>query len=284
MAYEWNDNSIVDLLNKASRAHAEGRVHRGSDSDSVCRSGFVGRSFESWADCANKTNEPWLEGLTVIEELMSRIRHESLPTPTSRRRKMRFGEQGDEIDFDRLRAGDEKYWHEAFRENVRAPQTLTLFCNVAASYNVGSRDVFYRGAVGIVLADLLSQAGFSVELYLVSASSGAFRSGDDLIQTVCLKKAEAPVDTATIANAMSGWFLRSVIFQSRYADPTKKPSSNLGHPMHIHAGMPELTNIAGPNSTTVAIDGIWNLHAAVELVRGVLALLRAESQQEQSSN
>ena len=38
-------------------------------------------------------------------------------------------------------------------------------------------------------------------------------------QAVCLKRADQPVDIATLTNAVSGWCYRTLFFQDRAAEP-----------------------------------------------------------------
>jgi hypothetical protein len=270
-------SAIGELISDAGRAHAEGRVHRGSDSHGVCRAGFVGRPFESWADCAGKANQTWTEGVTILEALLDQLAHVKLPEPSSRARKIHFSENGgDEIDLDRLQAGDSAYWRETHRENVKAPQTVSIFCNIAAPAFIGSRHLFWRGACGIALADLLGKAGFTTELYLVDYTSHAFRSGYDLFQCTTLKTAGQPLDKATIVNAMSGWFFRSVGFQARHATKGQVPKDNLGYAQHLDGNNPELKGIAGPGSTVIAIDGIFDMGRAIDRIEEAVRELGAE--------
>ncbi|MHB1422633.1 MAG: DUF7192 family protein [Gemmataceae bacterium] len=122
-----------------------------------------------------------------------------------------------------------------------------------------SADALWRGAVAIILADLLEACGYRVELWAVNYCTRAYRDGSSAFQAVRLKASESPVDIASLVNGIAGWFYRTVVFQSYYV-PTEKVLRTLGHCQTIRDNEPLIQELAG-NARILTIDGVWDRDA-----------------------
>ena len=142
--YERTWETVHEMMRDADAAYRSGRQH-GDFSDSR----FVGREFASWEDVLAKANGEWAEGLAIIRGMQDQIerRVAELPPPADRRRRRKWSDEGDEIDNDRLRSGQE-FWSKCERQSVAGPQTVTLFVGVTTSAYRSWQDVLWRGGRG----------------------------------------------------------------------------------------------------------------------------------------
>jgi hypothetical protein len=252
-------DGLAGMVDFADRGVGAGRVH-----DCVAhpgtRSKFIGRRFADWAAVKAALDQPWADGLDEVQWMLFELRQVALPPVTCQKRLPRFADQGDEVDYDRLRGGQD-CWRTMRRESAAGPKT---FCVVAAMTTPGNKpslDVLWRGAVAIVLADLLEAQGHRVELWAAHRTGRAYRDGSDNFQAACLKRADEPVDIATLTNAVSGWCYRTVWFQDMASEPRSTTTSGLGHCVAISERDPAVQDLAG-GADLIVIDGIWTKDAA----------------------
>jgi hypothetical protein len=261
-------DSIQEMVEACDAAHKAGRSHGGFD-----RQHFIGRAITDWNDVVTKVGEYWPEGLDLVQEMLFELRNVTgQARPRSRVRRGRWSaDDGDEIDVDRLRAGQE-CWRQMVREEHVAPQTLCLVFSLCTPAKRKSAEVLWRGAVAIILADLLEACGYRVELWAVNYCTSGYRDGSSAFQAVRLKASESPVDIATLVNGIAGWFYRTVVFQSYHVEKLK-PNKGLGHCMSISADLPLVRELAG-NARVLTIDGVWDRSAAEAKVQEVMSSLR----------
>lgn len=184
------------------------------------RESFIGRDLAGWEAAYQAAREPWAEGLDVLDRMLRDLDEATLPKPTSRRRRTRFAEDdGDELDYDRLRSG-RAFWRTSRRQNTRGPATITILVDVGANCSTNHLDILWRGAAAVAMTEKLEAAGYRVELWLVDRSVGVWRKSSnnrfdrDGVTAVCLKRPGDPLDTSTLISAVSGWFYRSVMFRA----------------------------------------------------------------------
>lgn len=244
-----------------------------ADAGGVTREYFIGRKFNNWQDVADASNGVWEEGMKIIQDMINQILNEGreLPAPRDRRRKRRFNDDtGDSVDYDRLRSGQSDYWEECSRQQVQGPQTVTLITNIGGNCNLKPTELLWRGAASIVIADYLERNGYRVELYAVWTSSALFQTQEDYAFSMCCKQAQDPVDVAAMINVLSGWFYRTVIFQSPY-NCKPMPKQDLGFSKSISKeGTPVLAEIVKENIRAIVVDHVWDKDRAIALVQKVI--------------
>lgn len=266
-------DSVEALTAAADQAWESGRQHP-RDWDSETR--FVGRSFSDWKAAKAAAGQTWEEGIRMLEDLMQEIEQFDLPTPKSRRRKAEWNEDGgDDLDLDRLRAG-QAYWRRIEPRETTGTPTIAIISDLSTSCNKKARDILWRGLVSLILANRLEEAGYRVELWAVNNVSHGYRDNTASMTAVQLKRADQPLDMATLINALSGWFFRTVVFQEYYTQPAI-PCGSLGTPSYLLPA--DLKEIAG-NATTIEVSQIWDRTAALAKIRKELAAYCGAAQQQ----
>lgn len=140
--------------------------------------------IKSMQDVLRLTREGWGEGAQRALALSESLKRE-LPAPKSRRRRGEWGDEGDELDRDRLTNGDlEHAWRRTRRVVRSGLQVVTVVAPFGVPGSWNQEQLFWTGAAMIVLADILDDAGFTLEL--VAASPTVMTAGD--ILTVCQLK------------------------------------------------------------------------------------------------
>src|SRR5439155_9465989 len=125
-------------------------------------------------------------------------------------------DDGDEVDYDRLRSGQE-FWRASRREFCSGSPIVSVFFNIATPASREPEEILWRGAAALVLANLLEATGYRVELWAAQyCTRCSYEDGAGVFTAVCLKRSEQPLDLATLVNAVSGWFYRTLFFQAYY--------------------------------------------------------------------
>jgi hypothetical protein len=253
-------DGLTGMVEHADRGVREGRV--GSTASSpASRRDFIGRKFADWSAIKASLDQPWQDGLDEVQWMLFELRKVALPPVQCQKRRQRFSDEGDEVDHDRLRSGQD-YWRSMRRESATGPKTFCIIAAMTTPANKDSMDVLWRGAVAVVLADLLEEQGHRVELWACHRTRKAYRNGADNFQAACLKRTDEPVDIATLTNAVSGWCYRTVWFQDMESEPRSKTTAGLGHCLTISEYDAHVKELAG-GADLIVIDGIWNKDAAL---------------------
>jgi hypothetical protein len=232
---------------------------------------FIGRQFNGWSDLLSKANANWPEGQEIIARMLEEMAGCELPASASVRRKARWAEDGDELDKDRLRAGQQDCWRAMARQSCRQPRTLSIVVNVVTPYSRESQEAMWRGVAGAVLANILEQAGYRVEFWAVQYGNNAYGDGLDTLQAVCVKRADQPLDLPTLVNTISGWFYRTLFFQSYHTDALE-PDAGYAFARTITENSECVRELTG-NGQAVVIDAIWDRAGAIEKVCQVIEQL-----------
>jgi hypothetical protein len=225
------------------------------------RSDFIGRRFADWSAVKAAMSEPWPEGLDEVQWMLHELRNVSLPPVQCQKRRPRFRDEGDEVDHDRLRSGQE-YWRSVRRESTTGAKTFCIVAAMTTPAGADSMDVLWRGAVAIVLADLLEDQGHRVELWACHRTSRAYKSGAGNFQAVSLKRADEPVDISTLTNAVSGWCYRTLWFQDMASETRSKVTGGLGHCCSVSQHDSSVKELAS-GAELIVVDDVWNKTAAL---------------------
>jgi len=244
---------------------------------SAFKAKFTGRAFSDWSEVYQAAREPWPEGQQIVERMLAAVADAKLPKPVSRRRRPRFNENdGDEVDYDRLRTG-RAFWRETRRQNTRGPQTVTVIIDVNAAAGVSHTDILWRGAAAISLTQMIEAADYRVELWVVHCADEAYgptkahphKTGH--CTAIRLKRPGDRLDTATFVSAVSGWFYRSLLFRAKAID--QRPRKGLGRPRcPMDRELDELSR----DPQRIVISGTYNEYGAARLMREALRKLRGE--------
>jgi hypothetical protein len=216
---------------------------------------------DDWADVEKAIGTPWLHGLRVIQDMRKELAKLKLPQPLSVRRVPSFSsDRGDEIDYDRLRSGQD-FWRTCSREDARGPKLVTVLTDVTTSAYVDSEEILWRGAAALAMTDVLERQGYRVELWgFHHVSDDGYTDGSGLFGAVKFKDAGKPLNVTALACGVSGWFYRSVFFQSYYL-AKNTPTSGLGHV--AHGLYPWQRDLITTEENPVVLMDVWSKESAV---------------------
>ncbi len=248
---EWTDASsgssnFCQLFHFDSTAHLVEEVEK-NVKDGTWRSGKDGENYMegdgdwTWGSLENYENTKLhLDKCMMTERVTQRLdelRVQLLNKPeikmmaernNSLKRKRIYAESGSELDIDRVMCADPMHWQtitKSSRTNV-----VRLSINYAVSSGNGEETFSELCALGIVAADMLSRAGFSVE---ITALGSAYRITDGVHEggiSVMLKRAEEQIDLSRIACIGIPGFFRCFTFITYINMLKGNVSSGLGSP------------------------------------------------------
>lgn len=205
--------SPLDMARAGVHEHNTRKDKRYTTGNMVKSSGWLTRPIESANDYATLFSGTNPVARKKIEEEVARIRREEdIPTPEEVRRVPAWEEDEGEIDMDRAFNGDET----CFRNRRKAKRVTTK--NVVIVYNawvncgVRERDAMKVGAGVAAAIEILEEAGYSVELWVVCAATGATKDGDDMYSGCRVKESGEPLNTDTMSNCFSPDFIRVPAF------------------------------------------------------------------------
>lgn|SRR5574337_186059 len=142
----------------------------------------------------------WPEGAKRLAELRTDV----LNAPRSIKRARVRSDQGDTLDIHAVYRSDLQHaWERTQREPRAAPRVVRLVPVVTGVNQQEPEQFFWRGAAIAKLADLLTEAGYAVEVQAAVISPKACeqrdRTGWQAGHTVMLKQSTAPLDLSNLA-------------------------------------------------------------------------------------
>ena len=228
--------------------------------------------------CAAALVKGYPEGEAKIDRLHDGLAAH-LPRAIGIGRTLRRGDNGDMLDIHAVNRGDiGRAWLKRQRELKRGKSALQLCVDVGGNSDKSADQLTWRGVAGICLSEIMSKAGYSVELVACFAIDGPCdRNQDNAVISVVVKPAGIVADRGLLAASLclTGFF-RTLGFAAicRAADSVdKEVNDGLGH--HLNAdGMlpvnPRMTQVIVPSS-------IYNEATAREWIKQTILLLQAGS-------
>jgi hypothetical protein len=176
---------------------------------------------ENLTELRRRVNEGWPEGV----ELINRLQDTELAPPQSTKRVRVRADQGDALDIHAVYRGHlDTAWEKTRRQHRRAPTVVRIVAMIAGHHMQDPEQFFYRGAAAAKLTDMLTEAGYSVEVLTacVAESIGDGRTKPDYCHTMVLKQSNAPLDLSNIAAVLcQQGFVRYFMFRSFSCCETK---------------------------------------------------------------
>lgn len=128
------------------------------------------------------------------------------------KKKRVFSEDGAELDIDRVMCGDPMHWTR-LTKGAQKP-VVRIGANINGNAGEGEQRFIGVAAAAAVISDLVSRAGFSVEVYSCSTSQ---TDGARCYASLCckIKQAEQPLDINRICSAGLPIILRHFSFTVR---------------------------------------------------------------------
>lgn len=161
------------------------------------------RSAQDWIGApnaniaANRVVNGWPEG---AEEVFKRMADLDVPVPSSIRRKINRSDQGDELDIHSVYRGDlDHAWTSRRRKHSRSKMTVRIVTRSNQQRGITSDQVFWRGAAVVKLSDMLTEAGYNVEILCAIAARNLDHQDVKFLVTFPLKGASDPLDCEQLA-------------------------------------------------------------------------------------
>ena len=233
------------------------------------RPSYTFHGVQSLEELEGYLDKGWPEGESLARSTLKAL---SIPrTKTVRRRKTR-GDFGDHLDIQRVYAGSlDTAWERTERTYAEGGlgRHVTLLVNIGALAMRHKSDLFWRGAVTMVLADELEKAGRRCEVIAYSWSNGAFHDGSSALTGVRVKEFDQPLETQKLITVTGhAGFVRWYVFRNRYL--------NRSTVLHRHCGrtvdeVPDYKLLNIPASRNVIpINNVYSLGEAEKLLQQVL--------------
>lgn len=245
------------------------KTHAGLMTFGLEEADWIGRRFGSWDEVTKAVDGTWQQGVDRIEELAAIIGREQLPRPTViKRRRVWNDSAGADVCIDRYRAGD-PFRREPHRVRTPGPRVVTILTQCGQNCNMSSDSLFWRGALAVVLSRMVEDAGYRAEIKAFTQAESTWSDGTNMLSPVVLKGAADHLDIASLANATSGWFFRTVTFAS-WLTPGKSLSYGLGRQKEL---TPEASAYMAGNAWRWEVTRVYDQTSAVALARKLLAEL-----------
>ena len=156
------------------------------------------------ADAVAAMTSYYEAGDAIIKRVEKAALNITLPPKMDTRRRRVRGDQGDELDIHAVwRGQSDTAWSRMGKRQVTAPPMVSIVINSIIQYEQDKDVISYRGAVGVVLCQLLERFGYRVRL-IVARGGEAFTSGgpdEKFSCRVIVKDYGKPLDRETVACA-----------------------------------------------------------------------------------
>jgi hypothetical protein len=230
---------------------------------------------DSWYDgCSTKEvhtivkEQRWAKGLKRLEQHLSDLTVEV--TPVKVRRTKRWTDQGDVLDIHKVYSGQlDRAWQRSTRAPHTGPQNVRILSQSNISAATSGTVIFWRGAAVVKLTDLLTQAGFNVQVEYGDFVSDLTNNDSAYGSFTVLKPYLAPLDiNALVATTCFAGYSRCYNFQMRCGVP-ETVNGGLGYPCEHTAIMPQEEN------AIACSHSVSDLHSARAWIEEQIAKLQS---------
>lgn len=257
---------------------------------------WLGIDINSADELREMCAEKWSDSIVMFEGLREEVAGITIPPPKSKKKKKEYSDQeGEEIDIDKFTQGEENFWIRSGRESIKGPQEVVLVIEASIPGNVEIKAGMWRGVAGVVLADILEEHGYTVEMQLIDYCTRPYDSDSyknlspELVtelqgirffaNELVIKKSGDPLNIATLMNTLSTWYFRTVMLQSMdelLVDDNGQifVAASKGRGGHTQlSGMSselkkELVRYGWSNVRV--IENIWSKDKAIQKIKGIL--------------
>lgn len=154
------------------------------------------------ADAVEKLTAPYEAGAAIISRIEKAASNIKLPPKMDTRRRRVRGDQGDELDIHAvLRGQSATAWSRMGKREVTSPPMVSIVINSIIQADNEKTVISYRGAVGIVLCQLLERFGYRVRLVVARGGVTASRTKEKFSCRTTIKDYGKPLDRETVACA-----------------------------------------------------------------------------------
>lgn len=231
--------------------------------------------------------EGWPEGTKRTIKALGSITDSSVGLLSTRRR-LRWQDEGDDIDITRVYSGDlDRAWLGTNREQRYDPThgMLTIICNISANGSREANEFFWRGAAALALAHAAEASGRRVEIlaYRWSASAygakGMFQSRDYPSVGLWLHVKHAghwiSVDRIAAALCLAGTMRHGFFYRQ---ECSRHAASDFHGRSQIHPPPMDFLPFKVQPESCIVVTDIWTQDQADAFLRETVANLRGEGQ------
>lgn len=152
-------------------------------------------------EAADRVRKGWPEGAARIYENLAAL---DVPAPVSVKRRLVRGAQGDELDIHSIYRGDlDHAWSSRRRKQTRSKLTVRIVAQTNMLSNVTADEMFWRGAAIVKLCDVLTEAGYGVEILGAVPCGKIYGVFQDFLCTYPIKHSSDPIDCDQVAGVVA---------------------------------------------------------------------------------
>lgn len=214
-------DEMISKINKGKSEYGwDGKGH--NYNRQYWHSGCIG----NWMYGAHKTYDATLTALQrgevcpqylkFIGDLQSKLTEnpeieQLMLTAKTFKRKRVYADQGDELDINRLMSGEVEHWEKSTKGKKNT--LIRLAFNIDGTGSKTEEDFMIMASTAAVISNILSIAGFAVQLTFCHTSNGVSTQTKYNAISVCVKQAHEQIDMERICSVGCTGFFRGWIFQ-----------------------------------------------------------------------
>lgn len=234
--------------------------------------------IRSCKDAENILKAGWAEGAAKALRIKEKLEG-NVPRAKSRRRKQIWSGEGESLDVDRALMGQwDSAWRSTRREMIDGSNTcVTLQAAWGGNCTRTSEELFWSGAVMLVLSDLLEMAGYSTGINAVMKNN-EYNYGKLAVYYVTIKEHGEPLRP----DALAGVICHAGIFRTYGFRTVCNAPWNVGAGLGHMAdwGMVDAcysTANYKEDNTVIRINDCYNEKAALEEIKRILASIQGNN-------
>jgi hypothetical protein len=169
----------------------------------------------------------WADGVDRMMQAFGQINADV--TPTCIKRVIVRGDHGDELDIHRVNSGSlGDAWTRRKRMRRASPSIVKIGVSANMSYRTKADEMFWRGAAALRLADILTAAGYAVEIEMFQRAKNTYADDIGSDNTVTIKHSSDQLDVQAVASTIClAGFYRLYVLRAKCAND-KVVNADLG--------------------------------------------------------
>jgi hypothetical protein len=177
------------------------------------------------SEAVNKLTAPYDAGAAIVSRIEKAAGNIKLPPQMDTRRRRVRGDQGDSLDIHSVYRGQlDRAWERMGKRQVTAPPMVSIVINSIIQADNDKTVISYRGAVGIVLCQLLERYGYRVRLVVARGGEARVPGGKDekFSCRATIKDYGKPLDRETVTCATHPAMQRVIGIRWTWAQMSRK--------------------------------------------------------------
>jgi hypothetical protein len=217
----------------------------------------------------------WKDGSEKALTLAAGLK-DKISQPLSIRRKLRWSDDGDEFDRERLNDGHfDSCWRTTHREIAVAVPVITIAMSWGGNANTSHEQLFWSGAAALALCQVLEEAGYQTSLTAIAPTRYEYGSGKFQAMCVTVKRAGEYMRSDALASVIClGPTFRTYGFMGTYLCPWGIDDA-LGSHGNIEMLMPQIVEAGAMDSPQITLPDSRDRWSAKAAIVNALEQLRA---------